>query len=89
MIKWWWIAWVAAMQVQRWLQATLTCHKKTAMQSHNTYANDEEKIVDIINLLIKILMLKKEISKNYSWKEIALKLMHHLQLNSEEKHYMI
>ncbi len=51
--------------------------------------NDEEKIVDIINLLIKTSTLKKEMSKNYSWKEIALKLMHHLQLNSEEKHYMI
>jgi len=28
--------------------------------------NDEEKIVDIINLLIKISTLKKEMSKNYS-----------------------
>ncbi len=28
--------------------------------------NDEEKIVDIINLLIKTLTLKKEMSKDYS-----------------------
>ena len=28
--------------------------------------NDEEKIVDIINLLIKTSTLKKEMSKNYS-----------------------
>jgi len=28
--------------------------------------NDEKKITDIINLLIKILTLKKEISKDYS-----------------------
>ncbi len=50
--------------------------------------NDEEKIADIINLLIKTLTLKKEMSKDYSWKEIALKLMHHLWLDSEEKHHI-
>ncbi len=48
-----------------------------------------EKIADIINLLIKTSMLKKKMSKDYSWKEIALKLMHRLRLNSEEKHHMI
>jgi len=51
--------------------------------------NDEEKIADIIDLLIKTSTLEKEMSKDYSWKEIALKLMHHLQLDSEEKHHII
>ncbi len=32
--------------------------------------NDEEKIADIINLLIKTSTLKKEISKDYSWKDL-------------------
>ncbi len=50
--------------------------------------NNEEKIADIINLLIKTSMLKKEMSKDYLWKEIALKLMCHLQLESEEKHHV-
>ncbi len=50
--------------------------------------NDEKKIADIIDLLIKTSTLKKEMSKDYSWKEIALKLMHRLQLKSEEKHHM-
>ncbi len=50
--------------------------------------NDKKKIADIIDLLIKTSTLKKEMSKDYLWKEIALKLMHHLQLESEEKHYM-
>ncbi len=50
--------------------------------------NDEEKIADIINLLIKTSTLEKEMSKDYSWKEIALKLMHCLRLDSEEKHHM-
>ncbi len=51
--------------------------------------NDEEKIANIINLLIKTSTLKKEMSKDYLWKEIALKLMCHLQLESEEKHHTI
>ena len=51
--------------------------------------NNEEKIVDIIDLLIKTSTLEKEMSKDYLWKEIILKLMHHLWLNSEEKHHMI
>ncbi len=50
--------------------------------------NDEEKIADIIDLLIKTSTLEKEMSKDYLWKKIALKLMHHLRLNSEEKHHM-
>jgi len=50
--------------------------------------NDEKKIADIIDLLIKTSTLEKEMSKDYSWKEIALKLMRHLQLESEEKHYV-
>ncbi len=50
--------------------------------------NDKKKIVDIINLLIKTSTLKKEMSKDYSWKEIALKLMCCLRLESEEKHHM-
>jgi len=50
--------------------------------------NDEEKIADIIDLLIKTSTLKKKMSKDYLWKEIALKLMHYLRLNLEEKHHM-
>ncbi len=50
--------------------------------------NNKKKIVDIINLLIKTSTLEKEMSKDYSWKEIALKLMCHLRLESEEKHHM-
>jgi len=49
--------------------------------------NDEENVVNIIDLLIKISTLKKEESKDYSWKEIILKLIQHLQLNLEEKHH--
>ncbi len=49
--------------------------------------NDEKKIVNIIDLLIKTSTLEKKMSKDYLWKEIALKLMYHLQLNSEEKHH--
>ncbi len=50
--------------------------------------NDEENVVNIIDLLIKISMLKKEKSKDHSWKEIALKLIQHFQLDSEEKHHV-
>ncbi len=32
-------------------------------------------------------MLKKEKSKDHSWKEVAVKLMHRLRLKSEEKHH--
>jgi len=48
--------------------------------------NDEKNIVNIIDLLIKISTLEKKKSKDHSWKEIALKLIQWLQLNSEEKH---
>ncbi len=37
--------------------------------------NNEENVVNIIDLLIKISTLEKEKSKNHSWKEIALKLI--------------
>jgi len=50
--------------------------------------NDEENITNIIDLLIKISTLEKEKSKDHSWKEIALKLIQHLRLDSEEKHHM-
>ncbi len=49
--------------------------------------NDEENVANIIDLLIKISTLEKEKNKDYSWKEIALKLIQRLQLNSEEKHH--
>ncbi len=49
--------------------------------------NNEKKIADIINLLIKISTLEKEMSKDYLWREIVLKLMCHLRLESEEKHH--
>ena len=50
--------------------------------------NDKKNITNIIDLLIKISTLKKEKSKDHSWKEIALKLIQHLRLNSEEKHHV-
>jgi len=49
--------------------------------------DDEENIANIIDLLIKISTLEKEKSKDHSWKEIALKLIQCLQLDSEEKHH--
>jgi len=50
--------------------------------------NYEKNITNIIDLLIKISTLEKKKSKDHSWKEIALKLIWHFQLNSEEKHHM-
>ncbi len=50
--------------------------------------NDEENVANIIDLLIKISTLEKEKSKDHSWKEIALKLIQHLRLDSEEKHHV-
>ncbi len=49
--------------------------------------DDEENVANIIDLLIKISTLEKEKSKDHSWKEIALKLIQRLRLNSEEKHH--
>ncbi len=49
--------------------------------------DDKENVANIIDLLIKILTLEKEKSKDYSWKEIALKLIQRLRLDSEEKHH--
>ncbi len=49
--------------------------------------DDEENVANIIDLLIKISTLEKEKSKDYSWKEIALKLIQCLWLDSEEKHH--
>ncbi len=50
--------------------------------------DNEENVANIIDLLIKISTLEKEKSKDHSWKEIALKLIQRLQLDSEEKHHM-
>ncbi len=49
--------------------------------------NNEENVANIIDLLIKISTLEKEKSKDYLWKEIALKLIQRLWLDSEEKHH--
>ncbi len=49
--------------------------------------NDEENITNIIDLLIKISTLKKEKSKDHSWKEIALKLIQCFRLDLKEKHH--
>ncbi len=49
--------------------------------------DDEENVANIIDLLIKILTLEKEKSKDHSWKKIALKLIQRFQLDSEEKHH--
>ncbi len=40
--------------------------------------NDEMKVISIIDLLTQTLTLKKEKSKNHSWKEVILKLIWHL-----------
>jgi len=50
--------------------------------------NDEKNVANIIDLLIKISTLEKEKSKDHSWKEIVLKLIQRLRLDSEEKHHM-
>ena len=47
--------------------------------------NDEKYVVNIINLLIQTLILKKKKNKDYSWKEVAMKLMWYLWNDSEEK----
>jgi len=49
--------------------------------------DDEKNVANIIDLLIKISTLEKEKNKDHSWKEIALKLIQCLWLNSEEKHH--
>ncbi len=49
--------------------------------------DDEENVVNIIDLLIKISTLEKEKSKDHSWKEIALKLIRCLRLDLKEKHH--
>ena len=47
--------------------------------------NDKKYVANIIDLLIQTLTLEKEKSKNHSWKEVAVKLMWHLQNDSEGK----
>ncbi len=47
--------------------------------------NDEKYVTNIIDLLIQTSMLKKEKSKDHSWKEVAVKLMQRLWNDSEEK----
>ncbi len=47
--------------------------------------NNEKKINNIINILIKTSTLKKEKSKNYLWKKIILKLIQCLQNKIKEK----
>ncbi len=49
--------------------------------------DNEENVANIIDLLIKISTLEKKKSKDHSWKEIALKLIQCLRLDSEEKHH--
>ncbi len=49
--------------------------------------NNKKNITNIIDLLIKISTLEKEKNKDYLWKKLALKLIQHLWLNSEEKHH--
>jgi len=49
--------------------------------------NGEENVDNIIDLLIKIPTLEKEKGKDHSWKEVALKLVRRLRLDSEGKHH--
>jgi len=64
----------------------LSQENKDARSKH--LRDDEKNVVNIIDLLIKISTLEKEKSKDHSWKEIALKLIQRLRLDSEEKHHM-
>ena len=47
--------------------------------------NDKMNTISIINLLTQTSMLKKEKSKDHSWKKVILKLIQHLQNISERK----
>ncbi len=47
--------------------------------------NDKKYVISIINLLTQTLMLKKEKSKDYSWKKVTLKLIQHCSNDSEER----
>jgi len=47
--------------------------------------NDEKHVANIIDLLIQTSTLEKEKSKDYSWKEVAVKLMWRLWNDSEGK----
>ncbi len=47
--------------------------------------NDKKYVVNIIDFLIQTSTLEKKKNKNHSWKEVAVKLMQHLQNDSEEK----
>ncbi len=47
--------------------------------------NNEKYVANIINLLIQSSTLEKEKNKDYSWKEVAVKLMWHLWNDSEGK----
>ncbi len=47
--------------------------------------NDKKYVANIIDLLIQTSTLEKKKSKDYSWKEVAVKLMQRLWNNSEEK----
>ena len=47
--------------------------------------NDKIKVISIINLLTQTLMLKKEKSKDHSWKDVILELIQRLQNISERK----
>ncbi len=47
--------------------------------------NDEMNIISIIDLLTQTSTLKKEKSKDYSWKKVTLKLIQHFQNISERK----
>ncbi len=49
--------------------------------------NDEKYVTNIIDLLIQTSTLEKEKNKDHSWKEVAVKLMHYLRLESEEKNH--
>ena len=46
---------------------------------------DEKNIVNIIETLIQSSMLKKKMSKDYSWKEVILKLFKHLWNDFQEE----
>ncbi len=50
--------------------------------------NDKKYVANIIDFLIQTSTLEKEKSKDHSWKEVAVKLMHYLRLESEEKHHV-
>ncbi len=66
----------------------LSAYAKNSNMKLKSLRNNKKYVANIIDLLIQTSTLEKEKSKDHSWKEVAVKLMRCLQLESEEKHHM-